>query len=111
MLLLPLDDDGRLAFLVWRIGDHVARQAGNFVHFFVQRDAFLQVLELDRAADFREDREGVRIPLDHDLAELDRIAVLDLQLGAVNDRVAFFFTALFVDDRDRTLAVHDHQIA
>ena len=46
------------------------RQAGDFVDFFVQRDAFLQVLELNGAADFREDREGVRIPLDHDLAEL-----------------------------------------
>ena len=64
-----LDDDGRLALLVRRIDHHVTRQAGDFVHFFVQRQAFLQVLELHRAADFGEDREGVRIPLDQDIAE------------------------------------------
>jgi hypothetical protein len=56
----------------------------------VQRDAFLQVLELHGAADFGQDREGVRIPLDHDLAERDRRAVFDLELGAVHDRVALF---------------------
>jgi hypothetical protein len=67
---LALDDDRGLALLVGRIADHVTRQAGDFVHFFVERDAFLQVLELHGAADFGQDREGVRIPLDHDLAEL-----------------------------------------
>ena len=41
----------------------------------------------------------------------DRIAFVDLQLGAVHDRVALAFAALFVDHRDRALTVHDHQIA
>jgi len=52
----------------------VTREAGDFVDFFVQRDAFLQVLELRRAADFGQDGKGVRIPLDKRLAELHRPA-------------------------------------
>src|ERR1022692_4956799 len=108
---LALDDDGGLALLVRRIADHVTRQAGDFVHFFVERDTFLQVLELDRAADFRQDGEGIGIPLDHHLSLRDRIAVVDFQLGAVHDRVTLALAILFVDDRDRALAVHDHQIA
>ena len=108
---LALDDDRWLALLVRRIADHVTGQAGDFVHFFVQRDTFLQVLELHGAADFGQDGESVRIPLDHDLAERDRIAIVDFQLGAVHHRVALAFAILLVDDRDRALAIHDHQIA
>src|SRR5208283_520888 len=106
-----LDDDRGLALLVGRIADHVTRQAGDFVDFFVQGDAFLQVLELHRAADFGQDGEGVRIPLDQNLAERDRVALVDLDLGAVHDGVALALAVLLVHDRDRTLAVHDHQIA
>ena len=40
--LAALDADGRLALLVRRIHDHVTRQAGDLVDFFVQRQAFLQ---------------------------------------------------------------------
>ena len=58
-----LDDDGRLALLVGGVGDHQAGEAGDFVDFFVEGDAFLQVLELDGAGDFGEDGEGVGIPL------------------------------------------------
>ena len=64
-VLASLDDDRGLALLIRRIADHVTRQAGDFVHFFVERDPFLQILELHGAADFGQDREGVRIPLDH----------------------------------------------
>ena len=97
-----LDDDGRLALLVRRIGDDETREAGDFIDFFVEGDAFLQVLELDGAADLGEDREGVRIPLGHDLAELDGCAVFDLELGAVDDLVALLFAATIVDDGDRS---------
>src|SRR5690348_6795014 len=108
---LALDHDGRLAFLIRRIGDHQARQAGDLVHFFVQRQAFLQVLELHRAADFGEDGEGVRIPLHHHLAELDRVAFLHLQLGTVDHGVALFLAGFVVHDGDKTVAVHHHQVA
>ena len=39
------------------------------------------------------------------------IAVVDLELGAVNHGVALALAVLLVDDRDRALAVHHHQIA
>ncbi len=87
------------------------RQSGNFVHFFVKRHTFLKVFELDGAADFSQYGEGVRIPLDHNLAELDLIAFVNFDLGAVHDRIAFAFAALFVDHRNRALAIHDNQIA
>ena len=41
----------------------------------------------------------------------DLIAFVDLQLGAVNHRVALAFAALVVNHSDRALAVHDHQVA
>src|SRR5579864_499473 len=89
----------------------MSRQTGDFVHFFVQGDAFLQVFELDCAANFRQDREGVRIPLDQYLAKLDRVALVDLDLGAIHHRVALALAALFIDHRDRALPVHHHQVA
>src|SRR5579862_2006493 len=106
-----LDHDRGLALLVGRIADHVTRQAGNFVHLFMECDTLLQVLELHRAADFRQDREGVWIPLNHDLAERDRIAFVHLYFGTVDDGVTLALAAFLVDHRDRTLAIHDDQIA
>ena len=93
------------------VGDDQTREAGDFIDFFVERDAFLQVLELDRAADLGEDGEGVRIPLGQCLAERDRGAVFHLELGAVDDLVAFLLAATIVDDGDRTRAVHGNQVA
>ena len=58
-----LDDDGGLALLVGGVGDDEAREAGDLVDLFVERDAFLQVLELDGAGDLGEDGEGVGVPL------------------------------------------------
>ena len=106
-----LDDDRGLALFVGRIHHDQTRETGHFVHFFVQRQAFLQVLELHGAADFGQDREGVRIPLDQHLAQRNLLAFFDLHLAAVDDRVALLFAALFVDHGDRTVAVHHHQVA
>ena len=55
---------------------------------------------------FGEDREGVGIPLDHGLAESDRLAFVDPDASAVYDVVALFFAALFVDHGDQAGAVH-----
>ena len=63
-------DDRRDALFIGRIGDHPLRHAGDFVHLLLQRDAFVQVLEMNLAADFGEDREGVRIPFEQDLVGL-----------------------------------------
>src|SRR5208283_2111821 len=92
-------------------GHHVTREAGDFVDLFVQRDAFLQVLELDRAADFSEDGKGVRIPLDQNLTKLYRPAFHDLDLGAIHNRIALAFASLLVHHRNRALTIHDHQVA
>ena len=89
----------------------MTRQAGDFVDFLVQRETFLQVLELHRSADFRQDGEGVRVPLDQYIAERNLLAVFDLHLGAVHHGIALFFAALLIHDRDRTVAVHHHQVA
>ena len=77
----------------------------------MQRDAFLQVLELRRAANFGEDRKRVRIPLDQSLAKLNRAAFDDFDLGAIHHRIALAFAALFIHDCDRALAIHHHQVA
>ncbi len=70
-------DDGRHALFIERFGDHPLRHAGDFVHLLLQRDAFAQILEVDRAADFGQNRERVRIPFEQDLVGLDRRAVLE----------------------------------
>jgi len=105
------DHDRGLALLVGRIGHDVPRQSGDFVHFFVEGDAFLQVLELRGAADLGKDGESVRIPLDHDLTLLHLIALVDFQFGAVDHGVAFALAVFLVHDCDRALAVHDYEIA
>src|SRR5262249_3194752 len=83
---------------------------GDFVDLFVQRDAFLQVLELHRAADLGEDGEGVRIPLRQRLAERDMCTVFHLQLRTIDDLVALLLTATVVNDGDGAGAVHGDQI-
>src|SRR6185312_14426615 len=108
---LALDHQSRLALLVGRIAHNVTRQSGDFVHFFVQGNAFLQIFELDRAADFGNDGEGIRVPLDHHLAKVYRIAIVHLYLGAVNHSVTFALAALVVNNRNGSLTIHDNQIA
>src|SRR5216684_8620443 len=68
-------------------------------------------LELNGAADLRQDREGVRIPLDHDLSERDLIALVDFQLGAVHHGVALALATFVVHHGDRALAIHHYQVA
>ena len=98
-----------MLFVARRQRDDELRETGDFVHLFFDGDAGLQVLELDAAADFGEDRERERIPLGEDLADVDRLAFLDAQARAVDDVVALFFAAFFVDDGDEAVAVHGDQ--
>ncbi len=89
----------------------MTRQTGDLIHFLVQRDAFLQVLELHRAANFGENGKRVRIPLNESLSELYRAGFGDLDLGAIHHRIALAFAAFFIHDCDRALTIHDHQVA
>ena len=66
---------------------------------------------MDLAADFGENREGVRIPFEQDVVGLDLGAVLEQDLGAINHRIALLFAALFVDDGEDAVAVHGDQLA
>ena len=61
-----------------RIEHDGAGQAGHFVDLRRDREAVDEVLELDEARHFRDDRVGMRIPGRHDLAGLDRVAFLDV---------------------------------
>src|ERR1017187_15671 len=87
----------------------VLRQASDFVDLFFNGDAGLQVFELNGAANFRENREGVRIPFGHLVAHLNGLAFLYEQARAVRNFVAFFLAALFVNDDNVTAAVHNHR--
>ena len=108
---MPLISRARLTLFIGSVRNHQARQAGDFVHFVVERDAFLQILELDGAADFGDDRVGVRIPLADGGADLDLRAVFDAQLRAVDDGVTLVLAALVVDDGDLARAVHGDEVA
>ena len=99
-----------MLFIARRQRDDQLRQAGDFVHLLLDGDAGLEVLELDGASDFGEDRERVGIPFGQDFAELDRLVFLDAEPRAVDDVVALFFAALFVHDGDQAAAVHGNQL-
>ena len=88
-----------------------ARQAGDLVEVFLDGDAVDDVLEADLALLFGQDRERVGIPLDEDLAAVDRLAVLHLEARAVDHLVALAVAALVVLHDDEAVAVHDDHVA
>ena len=96
----------RLFLFVRRVFHDHARLTGHFVDFFVERHAFLQVLELNVTSDFGKDRERERVPRRQQLVLRDAGAVFDEDVSAVNDLVTRCFTATVVDDDQRTVAVH-----
>src|SRR5262249_46167764 len=96
----------RLFLLVRRVFHDHARLTRHFVHFFVERHAFLQILELNVSSNFGQDRERERIPRGQQLILRHAAAVFDENVSAVNDLVTRRFTAAIVDDDQRTVAVH-----
>jgi hypothetical protein len=81
LALLVLDLDARLLLLVGRLHDDLGRHAGVLVHLLVHGLAVQAVAEGGLAALLGEDGEGVRIPLDQQLALLHFLAVLHLPPG------------------------------
>ena len=52
-----------MLFIARRQGDHVLREAGDFVDLLFDGQAGPQVVELNGAGGFGEDREGERDPI------------------------------------------------
>ena len=94
----PVDDDA--------LGD-----AGRFVDLLRHRGALGEVLEADDAVDLGQDRPGERIPLGQTRAALDLVALVDLEPRAVLHAVHRALGAALVDDDDRDVARHRHQVA
>src|ERR1035437_7786986 len=101
----------RLPLLVGGIHDDELRHAGDFVHALLHGEAVDQVFEMHRAADFGQDREGVRIPFQQVLVGFNRSTVGGQHTGAVIHFIAFLFAALVVDHRYFSVAVHRDQFA
>ena len=110
-----LDRDARTLLDVLGIDDDLRRETGTLVDALFDGDALDEVAELHRAADLRERRKGVRIPLDEQIAGLHLGTVVLLELRAVDDRVtlALALAARFgqVDDRELTITVDDDLVA
>ncbi len=111
MSLGVLHHKGRLTLFIGRVGNHPTREAGDFIDFFIERDAFLQILELHRAADLGENGVGVRIPLGQQLAQLYVLPVLHAKARAIYHLVTLLLTTTVIQDGHRTGAVHGYQRA
>ena len=97
-----------LMLLILYFRHHPLGQTGDFIDLLLKRSSSFQVLELNRAGDFGQDRERVRIPFNQDTPLLDGSAVGKLDPGAVDHRVALAFVALVVNHHHRAVAVHGH---
>src|SRR5206468_4329963 len=109
--LRRVDDDAGLQAALGVLDDDLAREAGDLVELLAHGHAFHDVLVLHLAGELGEDRVGERIPLDEHRALLDLLLRLDLQLGAVYDRVALALPAALVGHADLAVAVGGHEIA
>src|SRR5258708_1539606 len=100
----------RVLFVSRRQRDDKLREPGDFVDLFLDGDAGLEVLELNRASGFGEDRESVGVPFGQDFAELDRLVFFNLEPRTVHDVIALFLASLFVHDGDQAAAIHGNQM-
>ena len=105
---LRAHDLGRAAAL--GVDHHQRRQAGHVVDLLGHRQAFLDVLELDRAGVLGDDGTRQRIPVGQDGAGLDRLVGLHRQDGAVGHLVALALATVLVVDGDLARARNHHQL-
>src|SRR5467141_3791107 len=109
--LRRVDDDAGLQAALGVLDDDLAREAGDLVELLAHGHAFHDVLVLHLARELGEDGIGERIPLDQHRALLDLLLRLDLQLGAVHDRVALALPPALVGHADLAVAVGGHEVA
>jgi len=69
------------------------------------------VLVADLPADFRQDRDAVRVPLAEDGAGLNFLVLVDQEVGAGGDFVLLDFAALGVQDQDFAVAGEHYLLA
>src|SRR5437773_4275691 len=109
--LRRVDDDAGLQAALGVLDDDLAREARDLVELLAHGHAFHDVLVLHLARELGQDRVGERIPLDEDRPRLDPLLRLDLQLGAVHDRVALALPPALVGHADLAVAVGGHEVA
>ena len=93
------------------VDDDAVRRALHLVGLLAHRGAFDQVLEVDRAVGFRENRTRIGIPLRDLGAALHGIAFVDEDARAIADLVGREFLAGLVDDDDRHDTAHGDVLA
>ena len=84
------------------VHDHDARQARDFVHLLRDTDTIDEVLELQGARYFGNNRVSVRVPPRHDFASRHLIAFAGRNRRAIGNLVTLFFPAEFIDHADFT---------
>src|SRR3989449_675952 len=109
--LRRVDDDAGLQAAIGVLDDDLAREARDLVELLAHGHAFHDVLVLHLARELGQDRVGERIPLDEDRPRLDPLLRLDLQLGAVHDRVALALPPALVGHADLAVTVGGHEVA
>src|SRR5436309_3515944 len=109
--LRRVDDDAGLQAALGVLDDDLAREARDLVELLAHGHAFHDVLVLHLARELGQDRVGERIPLDEDRPRLDPLLRLDLQLGAVHDRVALALPPALVGHADLAVTVGGHEVA
>ena len=100
----------RLRAATLRIGDHRRLQTGQFVGLALHGDAIEEVDEAHHTGHLGDDRMGMRIPVGHGLAGLDRRAILDRDDGAVRHLVALALATTGIDHAQFARTRHRHQV-
>src|SRR5919204_191921 len=105
--LVVFDADARLRLGVAALDDRLAREAGDLVELLVHRHALDDVREADHARHLGDDGRRERVPLGELGADVDLLAFLHVQLGAVDHVVALALATVLVGDHYLAVAVHD----
>src|SRR3989442_14929199 len=109
--LRRVDDDAGLQAAIGVLDDDLAREARDLVELLAHGHAFHDVLVVHLARELGEDGVGERVPFHEHGALLDLLLRLDLELGAVHDRVALALPPALVGHADLAVAVGGHEVA
>src|SRR5690606_1136757 len=107
-LLLLVNLDHRVELLRPILDDHELTPAGGLVELFPNRLFVDDVDEADDAAEVGDDRLGVRIPAEEQVPDLDLVAIVDGDSGAVGHGETGANHALADPHEDLTLARGDY---